>query len=322
MRHSRTVIALMGPTASGKTELALRLARQYRIALISVDSAMVYRGMNIGTAKPSPSVLKAHPHALVDIREPEDAYTVKDFVDDADAEVERAFADYRTPVLVGGSMLYFRSFRDGISTLPARNESIRSRLRSEAQERGVETLHRRLERTDPQSAAKIHPNNYVRIERALEISEIVGRPMSELHKEQRGRGAKPRLKIHLEEFAIAAIPRAEMHERVELRLERMFEKGLVGEVRSLMQRPQLNANCASMNAVGYKQIWRYLEQRSEEESMEDCKASILYATRRLVRRQMTWLRSWPNLEDERIFSDERNFEDIGKRFSTLGVPEN
>ena len=322
MRQPKTAIALMGPTASGKTELALRLAQRFRIALISVDSAMVYRGMNIGTAKPGPHVLLTHPHALVDIRDPEDAYSVKEFVDDADREVVHALADARTPVLVGGTMLYFRSFRDGISTLPARDQSIRSRLQVEAEKNGVESLHKRLKKIDPQAASKIHPNNYVRIERALEVHEIAGRPMSEMQLVERGDGVANRLEVRLEEFSVSAMPRDELHERVERRLEQMFEAGLVEEVRTLMDRPNLHANSVSMSAVGYKQLWRYLSQCSANESEDDCKSTILYATRRIVRRQMTWLRHWPHLAGDRVLTAERAFEELCRRFTELGVQRN
>ena len=322
MNGSRTVVALMGPTASGKTDLALRLAQRFRVGLISVDSTMVYRGMNIGTAKPPPEVLLEYPHAIVDIRDPEDGYSANEFLRDADEAIERAFADKRVPLLVGGTMMYFRSFRDGISTLPTRDDATRANLRAEAKLKGVEALHERLAQVDPDAAAKIHPNNYVRIERALEVIQLTGKRMSELQRTRKGAGAQERLNITLEEFALADIAREELHERVAKRLLLMFESGFVDEVRRLMNRPGLNSTAIAMRAVGYQQLWEALASDPKLDPDPSCMERILYATRRLVRRQSTWLRSWPDLDTEHMLSNEDAYERLCRRFVALGVAAN
>ncbi len=288
----RTVFALMGPTASGKSELAMRLADEFNIALVSVDSAMAYRGMDIGTAKPNASTLQKYPHALVNILEPEDDYSVGEFIAQADEAVTDAFKSGKSPLLVGGSMLYFKRFRDGVAKLPGRNSEIRSQLRRRADEGGTGELFRELQRVDPISARRIHPNNYTRIERALEVYQETGTAMSQLLETRSSTTVVDRLQCDYREFSLVNLSRAMLHDRIEKRVHSMLDLGFAEEVRTLMQRPNLSLQAMSMRAVGYRQLWKRLACDADAAIDTSTISAIVAGTRQLARRQLTWLRNW------------------------------
>ncbi len=281
---------LLGPTAAGKTDAAIALAERLPCHLISMDSTQVYRGLDIGSAKPPRSLLARHPHALIDIRDPANPYTAADFVADADREVRAALAGGKTPVLVGGTMLYARAFRDGLAALPQANPKVRSAIEAQAKAQGWPRLHARLAEVDPEAAAGIHPHNGVRLQRALEVFETTGRPISEYWKAQRQSPAAERLGEPLLEFALVPEDRAILHRRIEARFDAMLEAGLVAEVQRLRQRPELSPRLPALRAVGYRQVWGHLDGEFEASEM---RAKALAATRQLARRQLTWLRSWP-----------------------------
>ena len=289
------MLGLLGPTASGKTNLAIELADHYDLALISVDSAMVYRGMNIGTAKPKPELLQKYPHALVDIVEPETSFTVSEFIQLADEAVRNSFVENKTPLLVGGTMMYFKAFREGISPLPPKDPEFRTRLQERAKTQGVQALHRELQSIDPEACRKIHPNNYPRIERALEIYSQTSTPMSQFLKENAGVPAERRHNCEYVEFALTHQRREELHERVKNRLDDMLAAGFAEEVKQLRKRPELLASASSMRTVGYRQLWEHFEESPETTITESLKERILVANRGLIRRQMTWLRNWASL---------------------------
>ena len=286
MASTPTVILLMGPTASGKTEAALRIAEAAAVDLVSVDSAMVYRRMDIGTAKPSAAVLARHPHALVDILDPAETYSVARFVADADAAVRAAVASGRTPILVGGTMLYFRAFRDGIDRLPPARADVRHAIAERAAAHGWPALHRELAERDPRAAAAIDANNGRRIQRALEVYELTGRSIA-AHWRVDAIPATERLGCRVIEIAIVPGERAILHERIARRLDAMLERGLVDEVRMLRDDEALNADLPSMRAVGYRQVWRYLDGHYDCAEME---RRVAAATRQVAKRQLTWLR--------------------------------
>ena len=290
MTDERFVIALVGPTAAGKTEAAMVLAERLPISLISLDSAMVYRDMDIGTAKPPPDVLERYPHALIDIREPDQTYTVAEFVIDADEAVEKAFDAGKIPMLVGGSMLYLKAFREGIAAMPAADAKLRAELKAEAERLGSRALYERLQRLDPDAAARIHPNNFPRIQRALEVQALTGEAISSLW--QSAVPATDRLAAQLLEFGMQPDSRAQLHRRIERRLDTMLAGGFVDEVAELKRRVRLHKDLPSMRAVGYRQVWEHLDGLLSHEEMRE---RALAATRQLARRQITWMRSWPQL---------------------------
>ncbi|MXZ56008.1 MAG: tRNA (adenosine(37)-N6)-dimethylallyltransferase MiaA [Gammaproteobacteria bacterium] len=319
MSLKRCVLGLLGPTASGKTELAVELAERFNVALISVDSAMVYRGMNIGTAKPKPTILEKYPHALVDIVEPETSFTVSEFIRSADAAVLESFAENKTPLLVGGTMMYFKAFREGIAPLPPRDPGFRKQLRKRAEVSGIPALHTELQSIDPKACDKIHPNNYPRIERALEIFSQTGVPMTQFLKENAGFPATTRLSCDYVEFGITYHRREELHERVKDRLEGMLQSGFVDEVKQLRQRPGLSASASSMRTVGYRQLWEHFDECSENTISETVKERILVANRGLIRRQMTWLRNWSTLPNYNELSSSSTLNTVHAQLETLGV---
>jgi len=284
---ARRVFALMGPTASGKTNAALKVAERGGFDLVSVDSAMVYRRMDIGTAKPLPEILARYPHALVDIIEPTESYSAARFVADADAAVVQALAAGRTPLLVGGTMLYFKAFKNGLSTLPAADHAIRRRIAAQASEVGWPALHARLAHNDATAAARIDPNNGQRIQRALEVLEITGRSITEAWSECVPSAAE---RLDCELLEIAVVPdRATLHDRIARRVDAMLARGLVAEVAALRDDPALTADLSSMRAVGYRQVWRHLDGEYGRHEMVE---RICAATRQLAKRQLTWLRRW------------------------------
>ncbi len=287
---AKRIVALMGPTASGKTELVTALAQCMPIDIVSVDSAAIYRGMDIGTAKPGAQVLARYPHRLIDIREPSQNYSVGEFVRDARACVADAFARNRLPVLVGGTMLYFKAFKGGLAALPHATPSVRAALAERARREGLPALHAELQRIDPIAAAGIHPNNPQRLLRALEVHAMTGRPISAFWSQQHGGGVAHALGARLVEFAIEP-PRETETIRIESRFATMLTGGFLDEVRALMARGDLTLDTSSMRAVGYRQAWQHLEGAIDHETMV---ARAVSATRQLAKRQRTWLRRWPD----------------------------
>lgn len=284
----KPVIFLMGPTASGKTDLAVQLVRRLPCEIISVDSAMVYRQMDIGTAKPEPEVLAEAPHRLIDIRDPAEAYSAAEFRQDALAQIERIHAKDRIPLLVGGTMLYFKALRDGLSALPSADAEVRERLSTEAEQRGWEVLHQRLAQVDPASAVRIHPNDPQRIQRALEVYELTGVPITQLQNAI----SSDVFDYPYCQIALMTADRAWLHERIEKRFDRMLEEGFVAEVEKLRARGDLSLDRPALRAVGYRQVWEYLAGEIDGEEM---RYRGIVATRQLAKRQFTWLRSTPDL---------------------------
>ncbi len=284
MNNSRPpAILLKGPTASGKTALAVALAARLPVEIISVDSALVYRGMDIGTAKPSAEVLAQAPHHLIDICPPSEIYSAARFRQDALRLMAAVVARERIPLLVGGTMLYFRALEQGLSRLPEADARVRQRLEHELRRRGLAALHARLSRVDPVQAARIHPNDPQRTLRALEVFELTGRPMSAWLAEQSDQ-APPYRFIKL---ALLPADRARLHAVIERRFQRMLVQGLVGEVESLLRLPGVHRDLPSMRSVGYRQVCQYLAGELPRERL--AQAGIV-ATRRLAKRQLTWLR--------------------------------
>ena len=275
----------MGPTASGKSALAAALACRFPVELVSVDSAQVYRGMDIGTAKPTPAERAAVPHHLIDVLDPTEAYSAARFRAEALAAVRAIAARGNVPLLVGGTMLYFKALREGLSDLPAADAGLRATIEAEARERGWPALHAELARVDPQTAARLKPGDAQRIQRALEIWRATGTPMSQL---LGGRDRAPRLRLI--QLALVPADRATLHRRIEARFERMLTDGLVEELAALRERYPLHAALPSMRCVGYRQAWAHLEGEYNRATLRD---RGVFATRQLAKRQLTWLRSTP-----------------------------
>ena len=278
-------VFLMGPTASGKTALAVALQSRFPIELISVDSALVYRGMDVGTAKPDAATLARAPHHLIDIREPTEAYSAAAFCDDARRLMADISARGRVPLLVGGTMLYFKALLDGLDDLPRADPELRHTLEREASARGWPALHAELARHDPVTAARLAPNDAQRIGRALEVVRISGQPMSALL--DRARASLPYRVLQL---ALIPSDRAVLHRRIAQRFDQMLAEGLLDEVRALRDRYALTASMPAMRAVGYRQAWACLEGEIDAAAMRE---QGVAATRQLAKRQLTWLRSWP-----------------------------
>lgn len=273
----------MGPTASGKTEIAIRLCERFPCDIISVDSALVYRGMDIGTAKPDRETLQRAPHQLIDIRDPEENYSAGDFVRDARAAIDASFASKRIPLLAGGTMMYFRALTRGIADLPAADPQVRDDIDGQARTLGWPAIHEQLAEVDPQTAARLNPNDSQRIQRALEVYRLSGKPLSAWQNESAPTDHRQYLKI-----ALTIEPRARLHERIERRLDQMIAAGFEDEMQRLRARPGLRKDSAAMRSVGYRQFWRYLDGDYSEQEARD---RSLFATRQLAKRQLTWLRS-------------------------------
>jgi tRNA dimethylallyltransferase len=282
-------IFLMGPTASGKTDLAVELVRRLPLEIISVDSAMVYRDMDIGTAKPEPEILVEAPHRLIDIIDPAEAYSAARFREEALQHMAEITAAGRIPLLVGGTMLYYRALQQGLARLPEADPGVRAELEAEAQALGWQALHERLAAVDPTSAERIHRNDPQRLQRALEVYELTGRPLSELWQEQQ----EAELPYRVVKMVVAPQDRPDLHRRIARRFELMLRQGLVEEVETLYRRGDLNVDMPSIRCVGYRQVWRYL---SGELSREQMSERGIVATRQLAKRQFTWLRSEQNLQ--------------------------
>jgi len=276
-------ILLMGPTASGKSALAATLAGHFPVEIISVDSAQIYRGMDIGTAKPSVAERRSVPHHLIDIVDPTGSYSAAQFRSDAIRLISEIAARGRIPLLVGGTMLYFKALREGLSELPESDAALRARIDAEAAERGWPALHAELAKIDASTAARLKPSDAQRIQRALEIYRVAGKPMSQLL----GR-TKSALPFRLLELALVPSDRAELHRRIESRFDAMLERGLVEELRALRERHTLRPGLPSMRCVGYRQAWQHLEGEFGRNELRD---RGIFATRQLAKRQLTWLRA-------------------------------
>ncbi|MCL2915989.1 tRNA (adenosine(37)-N6)-dimethylallyltransferase MiaA [Shewanella corallii] len=282
------IILLMGPTASGKTQLAIDLATHHNCEIISVDSALIYRGMDIGTAKPSQEELAQAPHRLVDILDPAESYSAADFRADAIKAIEEIVTKGKTPILVGGTMMYFKTLLEGLSPLPSADESIRAEILAQATEQGWQSLHDELTQIDPVSAQRIHPNDPQRLSRAIEVFRISGKTLTELTQTK-----STALSYRVAQYAIAPKERKVLHELIAKRFEIMLQQGFVEEVQQLKQRGDLHLEMPSMRCVGYRQCWQYLDGEFDHQTMVE---KAVAATRQLAKRQLTWLRGWPNLE--------------------------
>jgi tRNA dimethylallyltransferase len=280
----RRAFALLGPTASGKSRLAMELAgRSRKLEILSVDSAQVYRGMDIGTAKPTAAERAAVPHHLVDIAEPTERYSAGRFRADALRTIEGIFERGKTPLLVGGTMLYYRALAQGLDEMPAADPGVRESINAQSKALGWPALHAELSKVDAASAARIRPNDAQRIQRALEVWRVTGKRISELQK-----GKPANLPFRLEAFVLLPQDRTELHRRIAERFDRMLKEGLVDELRALRRRYTLEADLPSMRSVGYRQAWRFLEGEIGETELRE---SAIAATRQLAKRQMTWLRA-------------------------------
>ena len=277
-------IFLMGPTASGKTAVAVELVQRLPLEIISVDSALVYRGMDIGTAKPDAATLALAPHRLIDIRDPGEAYSAAQFRVDALREMELICASGNTPLLVGGTMLYFRALEQGLSDLPGADPEVRAQLEARAAEIGWAAMHQRLAVVDARSAARIHPNDPQRIQRALEVYELTGVALSELCR----RGSENPPNYRCLKIVLAPPERETLHRRIEARFRAMLERGFLDEVQRLHQRGDLDSQLPALRAVGYRQAWMYLQG---ELSADEWVQRALVATRQYAKRQLTWLRA-------------------------------
>ncbi len=291
-------IFLMGPTGAGKTALAVDLAAALPCRLISVDSGMIYRGMDIGTAKPSPEVLARTPHSLIDIRDPGETYSAAEFRADALRELDTVFKAGRVPLLVGGTGLYFRALDEGISALPKADTEVRARIAREASKQGWDALHEQLARLDPRAAARIHPHDVQRIQRALEVCEVSGKTLTELLR----RDTRQPLPYRALKLVVAPGDRMDFNRRLRIRFRHMLDRGLVDEVEGLYSRGDLTAALPSMRSVGYRQVWQYLEGQFDYETMIE---RAVTATRQLAKRQLTWLRAercarWFTSDDPRL----------------------
>jgi tRNA dimethylallyltransferase len=274
-------IAITGPTACGKTDLAVALAREFPVEVISMDSALVYRGMDIGTAKPDNAIRAAVPHHLIDILDPEQSYSAGQFVADACALIAEIASRGNIPLVVGGTLLYLKALTDGIAPLPARNPAVRAQIEAKAERQGWRALHAELAAIDPPAAARIEPTDRQRIQRALEVHSITGRTLTAIQQEtESGR-------VTVDSIALMPGDRTKLAGSIERRFNQMVEQGLVDEVRRLRDRPGLDAGSASMRAVGYRQVWAYLDGQWE---WPEAASRAITATRQLAKRQMTWIR--------------------------------
>ena len=297
MTQQPLALFLMGPTASGKTDLAIALRQQLPVEVISVDSALIYKGMDIGTAKPTPAELALAPHRLIDILDPKESYSAMNFREDALKEMAEISASGRIPLLVGGTMLYYKALLEGLSPLPSADPIIRAEIEEKAAKIGWAGMHQKLLALDPVAGARINPNDSQRINRALEVFYITGKTMTELT-EEKGEA----LPYRLLQFAIAPQDRAILHERIALRFQKMMDLGFEEEVKRLFLREDLHIDLPSIRCVGYRQMWEYLQG---DISLDEAIYKGICATRQLAKRQITWLRGW---KDEITWLDSLNPE--------------
>ncbi len=308
MEKQPPVICLMGPTASGKTALAMELFDALPCDIISVDSALVYRDMDIGTAKPTLAEQQKYPHRLINIKDATQSYSAAEFCADALKEIAEIRAKNRIPLLVGGTMMYFKSLIDGISKLPSADQSIRADIAKEAEQHGWEYMHQQLEKCDPQSAQRIHINDPQRLTRALEVYRISGHTLSQLT-EIKG----DRVEGDVLQFAIAPKERATLHQRIALRYEQMIAQGFEQEVVNLRKRTDLHQDLPSIRCVGYRQMWQHLDGDIDHDEMI---FRGVCATRQLAKRQLTWLRNWPDLHWLQM-EDKQNLQHVLTAVSNL-----
>ena len=305
------VICLMGPTAAGKTAMAVELVRRHRFQIVNVDSAQIYRGMDIGTGKPDRDMLKLAPHRMIDIRDPAEVYSASKFRRDVLIHIDEILEQGDTPLLVGGTMLYFKVLRDGLADMPNADSEVRREIEALAAAEGWASVHRQLAQVDPESAARIHPNDLQRLQRALEVFLVSGKTMTQLHTEEMIARENPsqegenreafvsvgahnrRLPYKLHFFAIQAGARSVLHSRIEQRFMQMLRAGLVAEVEALYAREDLNPLLPSIKSVGYRQVWQYLAGDINYDGMVE---KSIIATRQLAKRQLTWLRRWQHLQ--------------------------
>ncbi len=297
-------IFLMGPTAAGKTDAAILLHEDYQADIISVDSALVYKGMNIGTAKPDAETLRKAPHALVDVCETWEPYSASNFCSDAKALMQSSIEYNRIPLLAGGTMLYYNALQHGLSSLPEADEKTRSKIEALAQQHGWEYVHGLLAEVDPESAARIHPNDPQRINRAYEVYLLTGQTMTELYAQDQGKS----LEYDTLKIIISPADRSVLHERIALRFEMMLEQGFLDEMKTLMAHPKNHPELPSMRSVGYRQAWEHLEGKTDREEFI---FKGIAATRQLAKRQLTWLRKEENALH--LVSDSENLVDIALR---------
>jgi tRNA dimethylallyltransferase len=295
------VLFLMGPTASGKTALALELAEHHNCEIISVDSALIYRGMDIGTAKPTAAELARGPHRLIDILDPLESYSAADFRADAVREIEDILSRGKTPLLVGGTMMYFKTLLDGLSPLPSADDAVRAGIAADVEAKGWQALHDELKQIDPVAAERIHPNDPQRLSRAIEVYRITGKTLTELTQTK-----AESLPYRMVQFAIAPKERKTLHQLIGQRFEAMLEQGFIDEVAGLKDRGDLHLELPSMRCVGYRQVWQYLEGQYDHDTMVE---KAVAATRQLAKRQLTWLRGWLDLQ-WLISGDEGNLEKL------------
>ncbi|MCK5875148.1 MAG: tRNA (adenosine(37)-N6)-dimethylallyltransferase MiaA [Alcanivoracaceae bacterium] len=300
MAALKPVVFLMGPTCSGKTGAAVELVQRLPLEIINVDSALVYQGLEIGAARPEPEVLAKAPHRLLGFLDPAEPYSAARFREDALREIADIHAAGRVPLLVGGTMLYFKALQQGLADLPAADPQVRAGIDAIAREHGWPEVHRLLAEVDPETAARLKPNDGQRLQRALEVYRISGEPLSALHRRQQSvalsdteSGGLPAFPYTANCFALAPASRALLHERIAIRFHAMLEQGLVAEVEKLRQRADLHRELPAIKAVGYRQVWDYLDGRCGYEEMVE---RGIIATRQLAKRQFTWLRGWPDLE--------------------------
>lgn len=288
----------MGPTASGKTDLAISLLEHMPVELINVDSAQIYKQMDIGTAKPDAETLKKAPHRLLGFCDPADAYSAADFANDAKKEIANIHSMQRIPLLVGGSMLYFKVLLEGLSDLPSADADIRKSIQEQADKEGWASLHQQLQLIDPTTAEKLHPNHSQRIQRALEVYKITGTPLSELQNQSEG-GIEDYYDVR--QHSLVMQNRTLLHQRIEQRFMLMMETGFAAEVEQLFKRGDLHADMPSIRAAGYRQLWDYFEGHC---SLDEAIEKAIIATRQLAKRQQTWLRNWSN--SQKIQVDNQN----------------
>jgi len=300
MAALKPVVFLMGPTCSGKTGAAVELVQRLPLEIINVDSALVYQGLEIGAARPEPEVLAKAPHRLLGFLDPAEPYSAARFREDALREIADIHAAGRVPLLVGGTMLYFKALQQGLADLPAADPQVRAGIDAIAHEHGWPEVHRLLAEVDPETAARLKPNDGQRLQRALEVYRISGEPLSALHRRQQSvalsdteSGGLPAFPYTANCFALAPASRALLHERIAIRFHAMLEQGLVAEVEKLRQRADLHRELPAIKAVGYRQVWDYLDGRYGYEEMVE---RGIIATRQLAKRQFTWLRGWPGLQ--------------------------
>jgi tRNA dimethylallyltransferase len=279
----RRAILLMGPTGSGKSDLAQRLAETLPVEIVSVDSALVYRGMDIGTAKPSAAARARVAHHLIDIRDPAQSYSAGEFTRDAQAAMQDIWRRGRHPLLVGGTMLYFHALSHGLAKLPEADALVRAEIERQAASSGWAALHQELERVDPDAAARIHVNDPQRIQRAVEVYRLTGQTITRLRQQRTSLFEG----VDVAEFIVAPLERRELHTRIELRFGAMLSAGLLAEVRALFERNDLSAEHPSMRAVGYRQMWRHIAGQC---GLDEARDQAIAATRQLAKRQLTWLR--------------------------------